>query len=166
MTKDFESLFGIKEINAIQFQFIVYVNSFSESYYTDIIDVALEGNEDYVQEYDNSGVIVYEDDVIEIVSKGLDESGTAIMLYSHNKTDDFIILQARDTSIDGFMVDPTMSFEIPAGAYIIDRMKFSPSDLEDNDLESIDNVESGFIIYAKGFSVIEKIEEPLEIAVE
>ena len=122
--------------------------------------------EDYEQQYDDSGVPVYEDDVIQIVSKGITDDGTSILLFAHNKTDGQLILQARDTSVDGFMMDAIMSFEIPPGAYTIDRMKFQKKDFEENDIEALANVKSGFIIYQNGFNTLEKIEDPIEIGIE
>ena len=165
-TRDFSDRYGIEEISDIKFQFIIYVNGFTDSYYTDEIDVALNGNENYVQKYDNSGASVYEDDTVEVVSKGLNDDGDSIILFVHNKTDELIIFQARDTSVDDYMVDVIMSPEIPAGAYAIDEMKFSPKDMEENELSEIKNVESGFIVYSKDFSVIEKIEGPLAVGIE
>lgn len=106
----------------------------------------------YVQEYDDSGKVLYDAGGIKIVSKDLvvdddDIFGPRYYVYIQNDSESNITVQLRDTSVNGFMVDPTFSPEILPGKKIVDDVTFMSSELEENDIEHIDTIETSFHIF-------------------
>ena len=50
-------------------------------------------------------------------------------------------------SINGFMVDPIFSCDVPVGKHAIDTITFMSNELEENDITRIENVELSFHIF-------------------
>jgi len=62
-------------------------------------------------------------------------------LYIENNTDKAITVQARDVSINDFMVDPVFSCEVISGKKAFDTITFMESDLTDNGITDINDLE-------------------------
>lgn len=117
---------------------------------TDIIPIVTNLSDEYVQEYDSSGDIMFDSDGIKIISKGLSNDsiwGPELMLYIENNTEKSITVQSDNTSINGFMVNPSMSCDITPGKKIIGGLTFFSSDLEENSITDITNLETSFNIF-------------------
>ncbi len=56
-------------------------------------------------------------------------------------------IQARSVSINGFMVEPMFSCDVAAGKQAYDSLTFLESNLTENGIESIDNMEISFHIF-------------------
>ncbi len=82
--------------------------------------------------------------------KGLaEENGdTLINVYIENNTNKKIVVQVRDSSVNGFMIRPVFSSEIEAGKKLNDYLYFDKDDLKDNGITEIKNVEWKFLIFS------------------
>lgn len=143
---------GIENIAYADFSFHIFnSDSWSDSFDTDMIHIETSCVNSYTQSYDDSGEVIYENNGIKIVSKGISEDasfmGTPLVLYIENNTEDAITIQARNVSINGFMVDQIFSCEIMPGKKAIDAVTFMKSDIEENQIKSIDKVEISFHIF-------------------
>ena len=58
-----------------------------------------------------------------------------------------ITVQARDVSINGFMVDAMFSCDVVSGKRSIDTITFLDADLEKNSITSVDDVELSFHVF-------------------
>lgn len=118
---------------------------------SDTIRINTSEDSSYVQEYDDSGVIVFDDKGFKIVVKKVNSSdsfwGADVYVYIENNSDSDVTIQAREVSINGFMVDPIFSSDILAGKKAYDTITFLESDLVDNDIKSIENMELSFHIF-------------------
>lgn len=56
-------------------------------------------------------------------------------------------VQTRDESVNGFMVGTYFSCEVCAGKRAVDCMVFSPTELDENDIENFETVEFSFHIF-------------------
>ncbi len=105
----------------------------------------------YNYTYDDSGDLAYDGNDVRIVVKGLSENdsifGPGIILYLENRGDKGVTVQARDVSINGFMIDPVFSCDLPGGKHAIDAITFMSSDLENNSIEKITDVELAFHVF-------------------
>jgi hypothetical protein len=104
----------------------------------------------FVYNFDNSGNQVYNDNGIEVVEKGIrhdDFIGEYILFYMYNSLNNPINISAHDVSVNGFMIDPLFSCNIPAGKHMIEKLYFFDSDLEENDIERLEDVEITLRIY-------------------
>lgn len=98
----------------------------------------------------DEGTELYNENGIKIVGKTVDENsfwGTAILLYVENTSGNNIGINVDNMSINGFMMSPLFSTTVYDGKKSIDAITVFSSDLEENGIESIDEVELKFHIY-------------------
>ena len=148
---------GLKEANIttvanMEFAFHIFETD-SWDTYLDSAMIVLETSaaDGYEQAVDDSGTLFYDTDGIKIVGKGLstDDSifGPGLIVYIENNTEKNITVQVRDTSVNGFMVDPSMSQDVVSGKKAISAVTFFSSDLEENGIEDITEIETSFHIF-------------------
>lgn len=105
----------------------------------------------YTQVYNDSGFVAYDSSGIKIVIQKLNSEdsfwGSDVYVYVENNTSANITVQARDVSIDGFMVDPMFSCDVAAGKKAYDTITFLESDLEENDITDITELELKFHVF-------------------
>lgn len=96
----------------------------------------------YEQSVDDSGDVLYDDNGIRIICKGLKQDmiwdGT-VVFFMENNSGSPITVYAENVSVNGFMQDAGLWSDLRDGTRIIDGM--SLLDLSDLQLESIDQVE-------------------------
>lgn len=143
---------GITTIADIEFSFHIFDSeSWDTIYDSDMIRIETSAAAGFTYTYDDSGNQVYNDNGVEIVVKGLSESGSwlgpAVVVYIYNSGSRDITVQARDVSINGFMVESIFSSDVVVGKHAIDTITFLSSDLEENGIESIESVELSFHVF-------------------
>ena len=115
------------------------------------ISIDTISDQEYTQKYDESGIVALDENDIKVVIKRVSSEdsfwGADVYVYIENNTDQDITIQTRDVSINGIMVDPIFSSEVVAGKKAYDTITFLESDLIDNDIKSIDNMELSFHIF-------------------
>ena len=85
-----------------------------------------------------------------IVGKTVDENsfwGTAFLLYIENTSGKNVGISVDNMSVNGYMMTPYFSTTVYDGKKAIDDITILSSELEDNGIESIDQVELKFHIY-------------------
>lgn len=143
---------GITEIADMNFAFHIFTTADWKDYLdTDIITVKTNKAATYEYTFDDSGNVIYDVQGIKIVAKHLstDDSifGPGLVLYMANDTDETITVQARDTSVNGFMVDGVLSQEISPGKKALTALTFLSSTLEENNITDITDIETAFHIF-------------------
>lgn len=134
---------GIDTIANLQFYLkIADSDSYDTLISSDLItlDTSAAG---YQQPVDDSGEVLYEENGIRIISRGLQQSpiwdGTFVFLMENNSGEP-ITVSAENVSVNGFMEDVSLWSELRDGTRLIDGMYLL--DLSDLGLESIEDVES------------------------
>lgn len=146
---------GIENIGRIE----IYFHTFdADSYMTisDIDCVTIEtsavGSMDETP--NDSGQELYSEDGIRIVGKYVDEDsfwGAAVLLYIENESSENKIIQCDDMSVNGFMVTPYFSQTVYAGKKSISEITLMSSELEENNITSVDDIELKFKIIDEDF---------------
>ncbi len=98
----------------------------------------------------DEGMELYNENGIRIVGKTVDENsfwGTAILLYIENTSGKNVGISVDNMSINGFMMTPYFSTTVYDGKKSIDAITIMSSDLEENNIDSVDQVELKFHIY-------------------
>jgi len=98
----------------------------------------------------DDGTGLYNANGIRIVGKTVDENsfwGAAVLLYIENNSGQNVTIQCDDLSINGFMLTPMFSCDIINGKKALDTIDLSSTELEENGIESIDEVELKFVIF-------------------
>ncbi len=137
---------GITTIKDIELALhIIDADTWDEIANSDLISLTTTADASFVQEYDDSGFVAYDADGVKVVIKKLNSSesfwGSDVYLYIENNSDTDITIQARDVAVNGFMVDPMLSSDVGAGKKAFDTMTFMESDLTDNGITDITDLE-------------------------
>lgn len=143
---------GIDTFAEIEFSFHIFTMEDWEDYLdSDLITVETSAAGTYVQEVNREGEVLYDAKGITIIGKGLstDDSifGPGLICYIENNTDGNITVQARDTSVNGYMIDTIMSQDVIKGKRAITAVTFFSSSLEESGIEDISEIELSFHIF-------------------
>lgn len=151
MDSDFDTC-GITDIADMEFAFHMFTTADWETY-LDTAQIQLKTSiaETYVYAFDDSGDVAYDASGIKVIIKGLAENdsifGPSIVVYIENNTGKAFTVQSRDVSINGFMVDAMLSCDVMPGKKAMDTVTFLSSDLEENEITTIEDVELSFHIF-------------------
>lgn len=142
----------ITTIKDIEFIFHIFNSDTWDAIFdSEMISIRTSADQSYEQKYDDSGVEVMNQGDIRIVMKRVNTSdsfwGADVYVYIENNSKENITVQARDVSINGFMIDPIFSSDVISGKKSFDTITFFESDLEKNDIKSIDDMEISFHIF-------------------
>ena len=144
MQSDFEAC-GIEAIADMEIAFHIFDMADWETYLdTDAIQIRTSIADTFEYTYDDNGDLAYEGNGIKIVIKGLAEDdsifGPSIVTYIENTGD-------KDVTVNGFMVEAVFSCDVVAGKRAVDTITFMESDLEENGITTIENVELSFHVF-------------------
>ena len=150
MTSDME-LCGIETIADIELSFVAFGSDDWKDYLeSDLVQIKTSVAETYSQSYDHTGTQVYEGKDVKVIVKGLDESddifGPSVVVYIQNTGSKAVLVQTNNISVNGFMVNPFFSQEVLPGKHAVAEITFMTSELEENDITQIENVELSFCI--------------------
>ena len=143
---------GIESIATMEFFFHIFdTESWDTIVDTDVITINTSIASTYTQAVDDSGEVLVEEGGVKIVGKGLSDDdsvwGPGVILYIENNSEKDVTVQVRDVSINGFMVDSSMSTDIVAGKKAMSAVQFFSTDLEENAITDITDVELYFHIF-------------------
>lgn len=143
---------GIETIADTAFSFHIFTSDTWEDYLdTPQLQLETSAAKAYVYAYDSSGDTVFDGNGVKIVVKGLSEDnsifGPGIIVYMENAGNNAVTVQARDVSINGFMVDAMFSVDILPGKHAVDAVTFLSSALEENGIEVIESIDLSFHIF-------------------
>ena len=142
---------GIESVGQVEIYFHIYdSNSYDTIFDTDCVTIKTSEYANMDTTPDDAGVELYNGNGIRIVGKAVDENrfwGKAILLYCENNSGKKVGINVEEMSINGFMMNPVFSTTIYDGRMSIDDITIFSSDLEDNGIESIEEVELKFHIY-------------------
>lgn len=141
---------GIDIVGQVEIYFHIYdSSSYDTIFNSDCVTIRTSEYANMDTTPNDSGTELYNDGGIRIVGKTVDENsfwGTAILLYCENNSGNNVDILVEDMSINGFMMSPYFYTTVYDGRKSIDDITIFSSDLEDNGIESIDEVELQFHI--------------------
>ena len=141
---------GIDNVGKIEIYFHAYDsdwNNLFENVYAEIHTSAFDSMD---TQADDSGMELFNGNGIRIVGKTVDENsfwGTAILLYCENTCGKNVCISVEDMSVNGFMMDPFFATNVYDGKKSIQEITLFSSELEENGIESIEEVELKFHVY-------------------
>ena len=150
---------GIEKVGQIELSFHVYdSDSYENVFDTDLLSIQTS----YYNEMDivpeDAGTELLNQTGVRIVGKVVDENsfwGTAVLLYLENKSGKNVIVSCDNMSVNGFMVTPYLYSSVYDGKMAIDEITIMSSDLEENGISSIENIELSFhIIDSESFQTV------------
>lgn len=142
---------GIDTVGKIEIYFHVYdTTSYDNIFDSDCVTIQTSEYANMDMTPNDAGTELYNERGIRIVGKTVDENsfwGTAVLLYCENMSGKNIGISVDDMSINGFMLNPLFSTIVYDGKKSIDDITIFSSELEENGIESIEEVELKFRIY-------------------
>jgi len=142
---------GITNIGKIELYFHVYdSDTYDGIFDADPVTIQTSAFESMDSQAENTGNVLFEKDGIKIVGKYVEEDsfwGTAVLLYIENATDKNLTFSCEDMSINGFMVDPVFYAEVYAGKKAVEEITIFSTDLEENNISAIEELEVKFRVY-------------------
>ena len=142
---------GIDTVGRIEIFFHVYdTDSYDKIFDSDCVTIETSAIDSIDTTANDEGTELYNDGGIRIIGKTVDENsfwGTAILLYIENQSGNNVGISVDDLSINGFMLTPYFSTTVYDGKKCIDDITIMSSELEENGIESIDEVELKFRVY-------------------
>ena len=160
---------GIDNIGQIELYFNVYnSDTYDTIFESDCVTVHTSAYAEMDVTPFEGGTELYNQDGIRIVGTVVDESsfwGSAVLLYLENNSNDDVIVSCDDMSINGFMVDGYLYSMIYAGKMAVDEIIILQTDLDENEIKSVEDIELAFyIINADTYMTITKTE-PIKFSV-
>lgn len=142
---------GIENVGKVEIYFHVYDSSnYNTIFDTDCITIQTSDYAKIDTTPNDAGTELYNEGGIRIVGKTVDENsfwGTAILLYCENNSGKNVGITVENMSINGFMMTPFFSTTVYDGKKSIDDITILSSELEENEIKSIEEVELKFHIY-------------------
>lgn len=141
---------GITSITDLAFTLHVFNTDTWEAVMdTHVIELKTNLSGTVTQTYDDSGNVVYDANGVRIITKGkTDDSilGPGIEVYVENNSAEDIMVQTRNVSINGFMVETYYSPLVMAGKRSLSSLTISDTSLEANGITDITSAELTFVI--------------------
>lgn len=96
----------------------------------------------YAQPMNDDGDVLWEGEGITVISRVIQDSlfGRNVQLLIKNDSEDDIVVQADNVSVNGFTISEFMSSEVVAGTVCYADMTVLESSLEENDIDEIEEV--------------------------
>jgi len=139
---------GIENVGQIEIVFHLFdPDSYMTTYTADMVTVKTSDYETMDTTPNDAGKELYNEGGIRIVGKYVDEAsfwGAAVLLYMENNSGKNITVSCEDLSVNGYMVTSFLYTEIYDGKMAIDDINLLSSDLEENGIDSVDEVELVF----------------------
>lgn len=143
---------GIDTIATMEFSFHIFTTEDWEDYLdSDLLSLNTSVADTYTQTYDDSGEVFYDQNGIKIIGKGLSTEGSfwgpGLILYIENSSEKDFTVQVRDVSVNGFMIEPTLSQDVLIGKKALTAVTFFDTDLEENGITDISDIEASFHVF-------------------
>ncbi len=142
---------GIDTVGKVEIYFHIYdSDNWNTQFDPECVTIKTSAFDNMDTTADDSGQELYNSGGIRIVGKTVDENsfwGTAILLYIENTSGKNVGINVDDMSINGYMMTPYFSTTVYDGKKALDDITIMSSELESNNIKSIDEVELKFHIY-------------------
>ena len=151
--KDNFAAAGIEVIQTIDVVFDVYdTDTYTDIFVSELVSLTTTGSEGYVQKYSGEGQLVFDQGDVNLVAREVVEYedsyiGAAVVYYVENNSANHISITARDTSVNGFMVDAGLYTKVLAGKRAYTSMEFYAEDLTESDIEAITDIEASYSVF-------------------
>ena len=137
---------------------------------TDRVRIETSAAPGFQYSYEDSGTPVYDKGGIKIVVKGFAEEdsllGPSLVMFITNESGEDVTIFTDDVSANGFMIDPLFYCDILDGMHAYDTMTFSSSQLEENSIETIEELEFSIrIVTMEHWNTIDE-SDPVSITFE
>lgn len=149
---------GIDNIGKIELYLYTYdPNTYDTLKESECITIKTSDYDNMDTEAEITGTILFDQDGIKVTAQYVDENsfwGKAVVMLVENNTDKIINVNSSNVSVNGFMINDYYYTEVYPHKKSVDDMEFFNSDLEENGIENIEEVELTIEIYDEDYNDI------------
>jgi hypothetical protein len=149
---------GIKNIGQIEIYFHLFdPDTYETLYEADPVTIKTSAFDKMDTTVLDDGAELVNKNGVRIVGKYVDDDilSKSVLLFIENKSSKNITVQNDNLSVNGYMINSIMSSEVYAGKMAIASITLSSTDLETNNITSIDTVKTKFkVLDSKSFDTI------------
>ena len=142
---------GIDTVGQVEIYFHVYDSeTYKDIFDSDCVTIKTSEFANMDTKVNDEGTELYHSNGIRIVGKTVNEDsfwGTAILLYCENTSGKNVGISVEEMSINGFMINPIFSTTVYNEKRVFDEITIFSSDMEENGITAIEEVELKFHIY-------------------
>lgn len=142
---------GISNIGQIEIYFHIYdSDNWDTLFDSEAVVIKTDTYENMDKAVEIEGQELYAQDGIRIVGQYVDDSsfwGMAVLIYIENSSGKRIGINCDNMSVNGYMVTPLFSSTIYDGKKAFDDITLLASELEENGITSVEDIEVNFHIY-------------------
>ena len=142
---------GIENIGQVEIYFKIYdAENYNTIFTPEVMTIKTSDFTNMDTEITTKGEVLVDQDGIKIAGRYVDQDsfwGKAVLLDIENKSGKNVGINCDNMSINGFMVTPYFSSTVYDGKMAISDITIMSSDLEDNKIEKIEDLEVIFNIY-------------------
>ncbi|MGI6366946.1 MAG: hypothetical protein ACOX2L_01070 [Anaerolineae bacterium] len=141
---------GITLIKKIEVSFLITPTGVSETYLiSDMIEVPTDADPDYVQPLDDAGEVVWDDQGVRMVLRGVDSEnsdwGTDVLFYLENTGDRDLLLHVAEVYVNDCKLGPYFSEVVMVGKGRYSALMLEREELQANGITRIDSLEFTFL---------------------
>lgn len=143
--------FGRMQISTIaDMEFVVKVfdENNNEIMQSPVLRVETDAPFFHQQDYDDSGVEIYNQNGIKLSARSLQKSALSedmeLVFYAENNTDHAISVMSYDVSVNGVAIEPLFVMSVGAGKKAVDTMVFYKKDLDALSISQMETVTAKF----------------------
>lgn len=145
---------GIEIFKDVEFKFHIFdSDSWNTIHDSEVIKLTASVDPSFKQSNLDEGVLLLDQNGVKIISKGLEQgdsySGPELRFFIENNSNRDITIQARDVSVNGYMINHIFSSDIVEGKACYDGLMISKSDMEENGIELVEEIELYFHVFEK-----------------
>jgi len=141
---------GISTISDIVISFSAFdSDTYSTLFDTEEIEIKTSAYGTIEQPAMDDGKELYNQDGIRIIGRYVEEDslwGAGVRLFIENNYGENIIVQCDNMSVNGFMITPLFASTVNNGRMVLDEIIIMSSDLEENGIEAVEDIELVFKI--------------------
>ena len=103
-----------------------------------------EKAETFVREEQESDIVLVDNESVKVVVVGCEKNetwGYQVEMFLVNKTDANVMFSTDEVSVNGFMVNPLFATDVSAGKCTFSNMTIFESDLEENSIKDVTDIE-------------------------
>lgn len=153
---------GIDNVGKVEIDFYAYDDNYSRVFENEIVTLATNKIDSIDVNSNVDGVVLYNENDIKIVGQYVKDNsfwGTSVVVYVENNTEKEITVTCDNLSVNGFMVSEYFYSNVYPGKKAVDSITLFDSDLEENDIDSVEDIELSFkILNSKNYNVIDQTD--------
>ena len=161
---------GIDNVGKIELYFYSYADgNFTDRIKSDCVTVKTSKFDEMDVTPNDAGTELYNADGVRIVGKYVDDKsfwGAAVLLYIENTSGKNVTVTADELSVNGFMITEYFVSTVYDGKRAIDDMTLSATDLKENGIDSIEEIELKFVIREEGDYLHSVTTDPIKFKVK